>query len=80
MKKTILSVFGIIAILFIALVGWNITFRDGGIVESMWNGVVTPVNGAWQTVVGADDAVLIPELDLADVDEADDIDIDIDVD
>jgi hypothetical protein len=64
MKGTILKVFLIIAVLVLALMAWSLTFGDGGIVESVYNGVTSPINTAWAGISGSNEA-LIPPLEIS---------------
>lgn len=64
MKKPIVTVFLIIAVLVFCLVIWGSFFNTGGVLETAWNAVVTPVNKTWQGVVGDTNAKLVPEMTI----------------
>lgn len=61
MKKGILQVFAVIAILVVAMLAWDIVFNDGGVVEVVYTQVTTPINEVWQSITGDTSAILIPE-------------------
>lgn len=53
MKKTILTVFGIIIVLVIALIAVNIA-TNGSVWKTIGGAVAAPINKAWQSVSGSD--------------------------
>ena len=53
MKKTILTVFGIIIVLVIALIAVNIA-TNGSVWQTVGNAVATPINDAWKSISGSD--------------------------
>ena len=60
MKKTIVTIALIIAVLIIVLLCWNLFFGADGILQSAWNGVADAVNGMWQSITGGD-GTLMPQ-------------------
>ena len=49
MKKTILTVFGIIIVLVIALIAVNIA-TNGSVWRTVGNAVAEPINNAWKSI------------------------------
>lgn len=58
MKKTIITVFLIIAVLVIALIAFNIA-TNGGVWRTVGNAVAAPINKGWQTITGDSSSYLI---------------------
>ncbi|MDR0917953.1 MAG: hypothetical protein LBM93_01680 [Oscillospiraceae bacterium] len=50
MKKTILQVFGIIGVLVLAFLIWQLVFNDGGIIKTGYNSVANLVNTQYEKV------------------------------
>jgi len=59
MKKTILTVFLIIAVLVIALLVWALFFNQNGVLQRTWNGVASQVNSVWNRITGLEG--IVPE-------------------
>ena len=53
MKKTIITVIIVIGVLVLGLLIWNAVFSDGGVLESVWDGVVGPINETWKKITGS---------------------------
>lgn len=53
MKKTILTVFGIIIVLVIALIAVNIA-TNGSVWKTIGNAVAEPINKAWKSISSSD--------------------------
>ena len=60
MKKTILAVFGVLAVLVTIFLVWELFFADTGILHTVYNGLVNGVNQQWAKVSGEKDKGLIP--------------------
>lgn len=60
MKKTILTVFGVLAVLVTIFLVWELFFADTGILHTVYNGLVEGVNKQWAKVSGESDKGLIP--------------------
>lgn len=60
--KPITKVFLIIAALVLSLVIWGLFFNDGGVLETGWNALVTPVNNTWKSITGGTED-LLPKFD-----------------
>ncbi len=54
------KVFLVIGVLTLSLILWQITFTDGGLLETAWNAVANLINGAWENVTGVTGARLMP--------------------
>lgn len=59
--KPITKVFLVIATLVLALIIWGLFFSGGGILETAFNAIVTPVNDAWKGITGGSND-LIPKM------------------
>lgn len=62
MKKTILTVFLLLAVLVAIFLVWELFFADTGILHTVYNSVVAGLNAQFQKISG-DDTDLIPEWD-----------------
>jgi hypothetical protein len=58
MKKTILTVFGIIIVLVIALIAVNIA-TNGSVWNTVLKAVASPINNAWHSITGDTSSDLI---------------------
>ena len=60
--KPITKVFIIIGALVMCLVIWSAVFNDGGVIRLAWNGLVVPINNAYDRITGgAGTDALLPE-------------------
>lgn len=59
--KTTTKVFLMIATLVLIFLAWALFFDGGGVLETGWNAMVSPVNNTWQKITGDSSATLIPE-------------------
>lgn len=65
MKKTIITVFLVLAVVVIVFLIWELFFTDdGGILHTAYNSVANGVNDQWKRLAG-DDAVLMPLWDTS---------------
>ena len=64
--KRVHKVFLFVAVLVLVFLVWAGVFNDGGVFESVWNGIAGVVNNTWETVTGSSDGIL-PTLDDAGV-------------
>ena len=53
MKKGIITVFGIIIVLILAGIVFNVV-TDGSLLSSIVTGVAAPINSAWKSISGSD--------------------------
>lgn len=60
MNKTVKTVFLLIGTLVAIFLIWQLTFNDGGILKTIYNGIAEGINTQWQKVAGKD-AELLPE-------------------
>lgn len=60
MKKTILKVFLIIAVIVLAFLCWKIFFGDHGLLVSGYREVIEQINNAWNNLTGSTTG-LLPE-------------------
>lgn len=58
MKKTILTVFLVLAVLVLIFLVWELFFADKGIMHSAYNAVAEGINQQWAKVAGEDDEIL----------------------
>lgn len=58
MKKTIITVFIILACLLLAFVVWDLFFNDNGIIQTGYNAVAASVNNTWESIAGANSRLL----------------------
>lgn len=58
--KPITKVFLVIAALVLALVVWGLFFNQGGMLETAYNAVISPVNKMWKNISGSEEN-LLPE-------------------
>lgn len=56
--KPITKVFLVIATLVICLVIWGLFFNTGGIFQSAYNAIVTPINDMWKSVTGSEENLI----------------------
>lgn len=59
MKKPIVTVFLVIAVLVLVFLVWQIFFRDGGVIQTAWNSVIGTVNEQYGKISGG--KALLPE-------------------
>ena len=52
MKKTITTVFLVIAVLVMIFLIWELFFTDAGILHSAYNAVAKGINGQWNKISG----------------------------
>lgn len=64
--KTTTKVFLMIATLVLIFLAWALFFDKGGVLETGWNAMVSPVNATWQKITGDTAAKLIPEFNAND--------------
>lgn len=62
MKKTILTVFLVLAVLVLIFLVWELFFADNGVMHSIYNSVAKGLNEQWAKVAGTD-SVLLPTWD-----------------
>lgn len=67
MNKTVKKVFMLIGVLVLIFLIWQLMFRDGGIVKTIYNTTVTGINGQWHKVAG-DNSNLLPTWDETETD------------
>lgn len=60
MKKNVLKVFGVIGALLLGFLVWAVVFNNGGVLQTAYNGMISPVNGVYQKITGGT-TDLIPE-------------------
>lgn len=60
MKKTIVTVFLVLAVLVTIFLVWELFFADDGILHTVYNGMVTGLNGQWAKISGDKESGLIP--------------------
>lgn len=70
-SKTLKTVFLIIATLVAIFLGWQLVFKDGGILKTGYNAIVNGINGQWAKVAGKGQK-LIPTWDEAGADTGSD--------
>lgn len=58
--KPIIKVFLVIGALVLSLVVWGVVFNDGGVIQTAWNAMVTPINNTWASIVGDPTATILP--------------------
>ena len=58
MKKTILKVFLVIAVIVFAFLAWKMFFSDDGILVTAFDGVIGQINNAWHNLSGADNDLI----------------------
>ena len=56
--KPITKVFLVIAALVLALVVWGLFFNQGGVLETAYNAVISPVNKMWHSISGGEENLL----------------------
>ena len=78
MKKTTIKVFGVIAVLVLIFLIWQLVFNDGGIIRTGYNAMANGINGQWEKVAG-DGQTLLPLWDAAVTGDDSDGGFDIDV-
>lgn len=52
MKKTIVAVFLVIGVLLICALVWDMVFNDSGIIASVYNAVISPINAVFAKILG----------------------------
>lgn len=73
MKKTIITVFIVLAALLLALLIWELFFSDTGILHQVYNAGANGINSVFQNFTGGDDK-LVPNWDNNGNDQYDDTD------
>lgn len=69
MKKTIITVFLVLAVVVLVFLIWELFFTDdGGILHTAYNSVANGVNDQWKKLAG-DNAVLMPLWDTSSSDK-----------
>lgn len=58
MKKTIITVLLIIAVLVLGFLVWGFFFDQNGVLQTMVNAVVKVINDIWKTFTGGTDDIL----------------------
>lgn len=58
MNKTVKKVFMLLALLVGIFLAWQLIFNDGGILQSVYNGVASGINAQYKKVAG--DKNLVP--------------------
>lgn len=58
MSKTVRQVFLIIGTLVLIFLVWQLVFKEGGIVRTVYNGMVNGINGQWEKVAGDGQKIL----------------------
>lgn len=66
--KPITKVFLVIGALVLSLVIWGLFFNGGGVLETGWNALVSPVNNTWGSITGQANAKILPTFAEAGVD------------
>lgn len=61
MKKTIVTVFLVIGVLLICALAWDMFFNNNGILSSIWNAVITPINAVFGIILSNNN--VIPQWD-----------------
>lgn len=56
--KPITKVFLVIGALVLSLVIWGLFFNGGGVLETAWNALATPINNTWKSVTGGNTNIL----------------------
>ena len=59
MNKTVKTVFLLIGTLVLIFLVWQLVFKDGGIVRTVYDAMVNGINEQWEKVAG-DGQVLLP--------------------
>lgn len=57
MKKTLITIFSIIAVLLIIMLVWNLVFGQD-IIGSIWNAFAGRINNMWGDATGSDSELL----------------------
>lgn len=58
MKKTILTVFIVLAVLVLIFLVWELFFADTGVMHSIYNSVASGLNAQWAKVAGTNSELL----------------------
>ena len=58
MNKTVKTVFLLIGTLVLIFLVWQLVFKEGGIVRTVYNGMVNGINGQWAKVAGSGQKLL----------------------
>lgn len=59
MKKTIITVFLVLAVLVLVFLIWELFFAEKGILHTIYNGAASGINTQWKKLAG-NDSTLIP--------------------
>lgn len=58
MKKTVITVFLIIAVLVLAFMVWELVFANNGVLHWVYNGAAHTINGAYANIAGQGEQIL----------------------
>lgn len=58
MSKTVKQVFLIIGTLVLIFLVWQVMFKDGGVVKTVYNSMVNGINAQWEKVAGSGQKIL----------------------
>ena len=58
MNKTVKTVFKLLALLVAIFLIWQLFFNDGGILQSVYNGIAEGINGQYAKVAGDNKKIL----------------------
>lgn len=58
MNKTVKTVFLLIGTLVLIFLIWQVVFKDGGIVKTVYDSMVNGINGQWEKVAGTGEKIL----------------------
>ena len=61
MKKALIIIFSLIAVLAVVMLVWNFVF-GGNVIEGIFNAFGGRINDMWQAVTGDENSTLIPEM------------------
>lgn len=66
MKKTIITVFMILAVLVLVFLVWELFFTDTGILHTLYNGAAAGINSQYHKIAGDDTYNIVPFWDGGD--------------
>ena len=58
MNKSVRKVFMLVGTLVAIFLAWQLIFNDGGILKTVYNGIVNGINGQWAKVAGSGNELL----------------------
>lgn len=58
MNKSVRKVFMLVGTLVAIFLAWQLIFNDGGILKTVYNGIVNGINGQWAKVAGSGNDLL----------------------